>query len=236
MSTAAPARLLMGRSPNAAEHRKLPIAILISGRGSNMRAIAERAADGSLPVEIRVVVSDQPNAAGLETARGMGLRTEVLSPREFPDRASFDRALAALIARYEPKLVVLAGFMRILTTEFIAPFAGRIMNIHPSLLPKYRGLHTHRRALEARDELHGVSVHFVTEELDGGPVIIQSCIDMRADDTEASLSARVQRQEHRIYPQAVEWFATGRLALVGDAVMLDGKRLDRPIMIDARGI
>lgn len=214
---------------------KLPIAILISGRGSNMRAIAARAADGSLPVDVSVVVSDQANAAGLEIAREMGIRTEALSLREFPDRASFDRALAALVARYEPKLVVLAGFMRILTAEFIAPFAGRIMNIHPSLLPKYRGLHTHRRALEARDECHGVSVHFVTEELDGGPVIIQSCIDVRADDTEATLSARVQQQEHRIYSQAVEWFATGRLALDGDAVMLDGKRLDQPIMVDARG-
>jgi phosphoribosylglycinamide formyltransferase-1 len=215
--------------------RKLPIAILISGRGSNMRAIAERAAEGSLPVEVRVVVSDKADAAGLAIARAMGLHTEVLSARDFADRASFDRALAALVGRFEPKLVVLAGFMRILTTDFIAPFAGRIMNIHPSLLPKYRGLHTHRRALEACDELHGVSVHFVTEELDGGPVIIQSCIDVRAGDTEASLSARVQSQEHRIYPQAIEWFATGRLALVGDRVKLDGNELDRPVLVDARG-
>lgn len=109
------------------------------------------------------------------------------------------------------------------------------MNIHPSLLPKYRGLHTHRRALEARDALHGVSVHFVTEELDGGPLIIQSCIDVRPDDTEATLSARVQREEHKLYPQVIEWFATGRLVLVGDAVMFDGTRLDRPIMVDAKG-
>ncbi len=216
--------------------QSLPIAILISGRGSNMHAIAERAASGSLPVDVRVVVSDRPDAAGLETARRMGIATEALAPRDFPDRASFDRALAALVARYEPKLVVLAGFMRILTPEFITPFAGRIMNIHPSLLPKYRGLHTHRRAIEARDECHGVSVHFVTEELDGGPVIIQACIDVRADDTEATLSARVQRQEHRIYPQAIEWFATGRLALSDDVVTFDGKRLDRPITIDARGV
>lgn len=214
---------------------RLPIAILISGRGSNMRAIAERAADGSLPVDIRVVVSDQANAGGLEIAREMGLRTEVLSPREFPDRASFDRALAALVARYAPKLIVLAGFMRILTPAFIAPFAGRIVNIHPSLLPKYRGLHTHRRALEACDDLHGVTVHFVTEELDGGPLIIQSCIDVRPGDTESALSARVQRQEHTLYPQVIEWFATDRLALDGDAVTLDGKKLERPIVIDARG-
>jgi phosphoribosylglycinamide formyltransferase-1 len=228
----------MGMGPECSgrmDAQELPIAILISGRGSNMRAIAERAAEGSLPVDVRVVVSDQANAAGLDIARAMGIHTEVLSSREFPDRASFDRALAALVGRFEPKLIVLAGFMRILTKEFIVPFAGRIMNVHPSLLPKYRGLHTHRRALEACDELHGVSVHFVTEELDGGPVIIQSCIDVRADDTEASLSARVQRQEHRIYPQAIDWFATGRLTLVGDAVMFDGKKLDRPIVVDARG-
>ena len=215
--------------------QKLPVAILISGRGSNMRAIAERASAGQLPVEVRVVVSDQANASGLNVAREMGLATEVLSPREFPDRVSFDRALAAVVAGYEPKLVVLAGFMRILTREFIAPFAGRIMNIHPSLLPKYRGLHTHRRALEACDELHGVSVHFVTEELDGGPLIIQSCIDVRPDDTEATLSARVQREEHTLYPLAIEWFATGRLVLHGDAVMLDGRKLDKPVLVDARG-
>ncbi len=214
---------------------RLPIAILISGRGSNMRAIAERAADGSLPVEIRVVVSDQADAGGLEIARALGLPTAVLSPRDFPDRASFDRALAALVASYAPRLVVLAGFMRILTTEFIAPFAGRILNIHPSLLPKYRGLHTHRRALEAGDEVHGVTVHFVTEELDGGPLIIQACLDVRPDDTETVLSARVQRQEHTLYPQVIEWFATGRLALDGETVSLDGKKLATPIVIDARG-
>ena len=215
--------------------QKLPIAILISGRGTNMRAIAERAAAGELPVEVRVVVSDQANAAGLDLARSMGIATEVVSPRQFADRPSFDRALAAVVARYQPQLVVLAGFMRILTSEFIAPFAGRLMNIHPSLLPKYRGLHTHRRALEAGDELHGVSVHFVTEELDGGPLIIQSCIDVRADDTEETLSARVQREEHTLYPLAIEWFATGRLALDGDAVMFDGKKLDKPVLVDARG-
>jgi phosphoribosylglycinamide formyltransferase 1 len=214
---------------------RLPIAILLSGRGSNMRAIAELAAAGSLPVDIRVIVSDQPQAPGLDIARSLGLTTEVLSPHDYADRPSYDRALASLVAGYEPVLVVLAGFMRILTSEFIARFAGRIMNIHPSLLPKYRGLHTHRRVLEARDEQHGASVHFVTQELDGGPVIIQSYLDVLANDTEDSLSARVQREEHRIYAQALAWFATGRLTLNGDAVFLDGKQLDRPVVIEARG-
>jgi phosphoribosylglycinamide formyltransferase 1 len=227
-----------GRSLNAAKHtdvQKLPIAILISGRGSNMRAIAERAVAAQLQVDIRVVVSDRADAEGLQTAASMGLETQVLSPREFPDRSAYDKALAQLVARYEPKLVVLAGFMRILTPQFIGRFAGRILNIHPSLLPKYRGLHTHRRALEACDTMHGVSVHFVTEELDGGPVIMQACIDVRGDDTEQTLSARVQRQEHTLYSQAIEWFASGRMVLSGDRVVLDGKPLEQPVVIDARG-
>ena len=223
---------VMGMKPDA---QKLPIAILISGRGSNMRAIAERAAAGQLPIDIRVVVSDRADAPGLATAAAMGIETRVLSPREYPDRPAYDSALAQLVARYEPSLVVLAGFMRILTPQFISHFAGRILNIHPSLLPKYRGLHTHRRALEACDPLHGVSVHFVTEELDGGPVIMQACIDVRGDDTEQSLSARVQRQEHTLYSQAIDWIARGRLALSGDRVVLDGKLLDEPVLVDARG-
>ena len=216
-------------------HARLPIAILISGRGSNMRAIAELAAAGRLPVEVRVVVSDKPDAEGLQTAASLGIKTEVLSPRAFPDRASYDVALARLVASYGPNLIVLAGFMRILTPQFIALFAGRILNVHPSLLPKYRGLHTHKRALEACDPEHGVSVHFVTEELDGGPVVVQACIDVRDGDTEQSLSARVQRQEHTIYPQVIDWIASGRLALSGDRVMLDGKALERPVLVDARG-
>jgi len=220
---------------NTAARPLMPIAILISGRGSNMKAIAERALASQLPVEIRIVISDKADAAGLATAASLGIPTAVLSPRDFPDRATYDIALAQLIAEYEPKLIVLAGFMRILTSNFISAFAGRILNIHPSLLPKYRGLHTHRRALEACDPLHGVSVHFVTEELDGGPVIIQACIDVRAGDTEQSLSARVQRQEHTIYPQAIEWIANGRLTLDGDRVVLDGKTLEQPVLIDGRG-
>jgi len=219
----------------AASIERLPIAILISGRGSNMRAIAERARDGDLPVDIRVVVSDKADAAGLAIAAAMNIATEVVSPQGFPDRASYDIALASALARYAPKLVVLAGFMRILTPHFINTFAGRILNVHPSLLPKYRGLHTHRRVLEAGERDHGVSIHFVTEELDGGPLIMQACIDVRPEDTETTLSARVQRQEHSIYPRVIKWFATGQLTLAGDRVLLDGKALTAPIVVEAKG-
>jgi phosphoribosylglycinamide formyltransferase-1 len=213
----------------------LPIVILISGRGSNMQAIAERAASGALPVEVRAVISDKPTAAGLQLAQSLGIPTRVLQPQEFVDRATYDLALADLVATFQPGLIVLAGFMRVLTAGFIDRFADRILNIHPSLLPKYRGLHTHRRVLEAKDCEHGVSVHFVTLELDGGPVIMQSCIDVRAEDTEASLSARVQRQEHSIYAQTIDLCARGRLALREGRIWLDGEVLSSPIRIDAKG-
>jgi len=212
---------------------KLRVVILISGRGSNMRTIAELAAKGELPIVVSAVVSDKADAAGLATAAALGIPTRTLSPQAFADRAAYDTALAALVAEYQPELIVLAGFMRILTPNFIGPFADRILNIHPSLLPKYRGLHTHQRALDAGDDCHGVSVHFVTEELDGGPVIVQACVAVTPDDTEASLSARVQRQEHSIYPQAIDWFARGRLQLRDDRVWLDGKPLSAPIVVDA---
>jgi phosphoribosylglycinamide formyltransferase-1 len=208
---------------------RLPIVILISGRGSNMRAIAEQATKGALAVEIRAVISDRADAPGLATAAEFGIPAVALSPRDYTDRPAYDSALASLVASYSPALVVLAGFMRILTPNFIGPFSDRILNIHPSLLPKYRGLHTHRRALEAGDTCHGVSVHFVTQELDGGPVIIQARVPVLPGDSEADLSARVQRQEHRIYPAAIEWFAQGRLELRDDRAWLDGRRLDEPV-------
>ena len=214
---------------------RLPIAILISGRGTNMRVIAERATAGTLPVDVRVVVSDQPAAEGLRTAAAMKIATRVLAPRDFADRASYDEALVRLLAEYEPKLVVLAGFMRILTPHFIGAFAGRILNVHPALLPNYRGLHTHRRVLEAGETLHGVSVHFVTEELDGGPVILQAEVPVMPGDSETTLSARVQRAEHRIYPQVIEWFAHGRLLLKDGRARLDGRPLEMPLREPAEG-
>jgi phosphoribosylglycinamide formyltransferase-1 len=209
--------------------------ILISGRGSNMRAIAERTSSGAMPGRVRAVISDKAEAAGLAVASELGIETRTLSPKQYPDRLTYDRALADLVDSFEPALVVLAGFMRILSAPFIDRFAGRILNIHPSLLPKYQGLHTHRRALEARDCEHGASVHFVTQELDGGPVIIQACVDVHREDTVDSLSARVQQQEHIIYSQAIEWFVCGRLKLEDGRVYLDDEPLAAPILVDARG-
>lgn len=208
---------------------RLPIAILISGRGSNMRVIAERAAAGNLPVDVRVVVSDKPAAEGLQIAQAMNIATRVLEPRSFPDRSAYDRALVELLAQYQPQLIVLAGFMRILTPHFIGAFAARMLNVHPSLLPKYPGLHTHRRCLEAGDAAHGASIHFVTEQLDGGPVVLQADVPVLPGDTETTLSARVQQAEHRIYPQAIDWFARGRLLLKDGRAWLDGKPLDPPL-------
>lgn len=218
--------------PISSTDSRLPIVVLISGRGSNMLAIARRALNGELPVDVRAVISDKVDAAGLAHASELGIPVATLSPREFASRELYDVALADLVASYQPQLIVLAGFMRILTKAFVDAFAGKIINIHPSLLPKYRGLHTHKRAIEAGDALHGVSVHYVTQELDGGPVIMQASVPVLPDDTAESLSARVQRQEHRIYPQVIEWIARRRIELRSDGVWCDGKRLQAPVLIE----
>jgi len=212
---------------------RLPIVVLISGGGSNLRAIDEQVTNGRLPVAIRAVISDKPDAAGLAWATKRGLPTVSLSPRDYPDRAAYDRALADAVASFAPGLVVLAGFMRILGDEFVDRFAGRLLNIHPSLLPKYRGLHTHRRALEAGDREHGASVHFVTRELDGGPVVLQARVPVRDGDDEAALAARVLAEEHVIYPECIGWFAAGRLRMHDGAAFLDGRRLDAPVVREA---
>jgi phosphoribosylglycinamide formyltransferase-1 len=212
---------------------RLPIVALVSGRGSNLRAIAEKARAGELPVEIVAVVSDRPDAAALEWARGAGLRCVVLQPEQFQDRERFDEALADLVEGFAPRLVVLAGFMRILSPAFVDRYAGRMLNIHPSLLPRHRGLHTHRKVLAAGEREHGASVHFVTRELDGGPVVLQARVPVRDGDDETSLAARVLTQEHRIYPEAIGWFAAGRLRYDRGAAWLDGQRLDRPVLVDA---
>lgn len=213
---------------------KLPIVILISGRGSNMLAIAKAARAGTLPVEVRAVISDQPQAPGLAAAAELGIATRVLRARDFADRVSFDAALADVVAGFEPQLIVLAGYMRILSSNFVQRFAGRMLNIHPSILPKYPGLKTHERVLAARDLEHGVTVHFVTEELDGGPLVIQARIDVLPDDTAESLSARIHQQEHSIYPQAIHWFAAGRLHCRDGQAWLDGQPLMKPVQVDGR--
>jgi phosphoribosylglycinamide formyltransferase-1 len=185
------------------------IVILISGRGSNMQAILRAGID----VRIAAVLSNDSSAAGLASARAAGIETVALDHHAFPDRSAFDAELAARIERYSPDWVVLAGFMRILTDDFIRRFAGRIVNIHPSLLPAFPGLHTHRRALQAGVRIHGCSVHFVTPQLDAGPIIIQAAVPVLPADDEETLAARVLEQEHRIYPQALRWLANGLVSL-----------------------
>jgi phosphoribosylglycinamide formyltransferase-1 len=212
----------------AEAHAHQPAVVLISGRGSNLQAILDRIDAGELPVTVRAVVSDRAGAAGLARARAARIPAIALSPEEHPVPGEYDRALAALIARHSPTLVVLAGFMRILGPEVLEAYRGRLLNIHPSLLPKYRGLHTHRRALAAGERVHGCSVHFVTAELDGGPVIAQAEVPVRKDDDETSLRVRVQGREHVIYPRVIGWFAAGRLRLTEQGVQFDGAPLAVP--------
>ncbi|MDP1633326.1 MAG: phosphoribosylglycinamide formyltransferase [Gallionellaceae bacterium] len=185
------------------------IVILISGRGSNMQALL----DADLPCKVAAVVSNRADAAGLELARTNGIATAVVSHRDFADRESFDAALAQVVDGYSPDLVVLAGFMRILTTGFVRHYAGRLINIHPSLLPAYPGIDTHERALQDGIKIHGCSVHFVTPHLDHGPIIIQAAVPVLRDDTPQRLAARVLHEEHRIYPQAVRWLCRGQVWL-----------------------
>ncbi len=206
---------------------RLPVVVLISGSGSNLQAIID-AAQGDLPVEIRAVISNRADAFGLERARPSGIPARVLSHQEYADRESYDEALMALIDSYQPQLVVLAGFMRILTVNFVRHYEGRLLNIHPSLLPRHRGLHTHQRAIEAGDKEHGATVHFVVPELDAGPLVLQAKVPVESDDTEERLAQRVLQQEHRIYPQAIRWFAEGRLRLIDGIAHLDGQ----PIVIN----
>ena len=213
---------------------KLPLVVLISGSGSNLQSIID-AATSDLPVEIKAVISNKAEAYGLERARSAAIETRVLNHKEFADRDSYDQALGDLIEEYQPGLVILAGFMRILTPALVNRFHGRMFNIHPSLLPKYRGLHTHQRALEAGDKIHGATVHFVTEELDGGPLIIQSQVPILDQDDPDTLAARVLKQEHTIYPQAIRMFAEGELRMEEGVVYHQEKPLTAPIIIDTTG-
>ena len=208
------------------------LAILISGRGSNMEALARACETGALAARIAVVIADRGGATGLDAARARGLETAALVHRG--ERAGFERELGSALERHRPDAVALAGFMRVLSAEFVARHLGRLVNIHPSLLPKYRGLDTHRRVLAAGDALHGASVHFVTPELDAGPVVLQSQVAVEPDDTETTLAARVLATEHVIYPRALGWFADGRLAWRDGTASLDGRRLTAPLVEDFR--
>lgn len=201
------------------------VVVLLSGTGSNLQALIDSNDIKDSPAKIRAVISNRADAYGLQRAKDAGIDTRVLDHKAFEGREAFDAALIKVIDEFKPKLVVLAGFMRILSAEFVRHYQGRLLNIHPSLLPKYKGLHTHQRALEAGDGEHGCSVHFVTEELDGGPLVVQAVIPVESDDSPHSLAQRVHAQEHRIYPLAVRWFAEGRLSLDERGALLDGQLL-----------
>lgn len=199
------------------------LVVLVSGSGSNLQAFIDRVADGSLPVQIAAVISNRADAYALERAQRAGIATEVIDHRGFSSREAFDQVLMAHIDAFRPNLVVLAGFMRILTPAFVQHYSGRLLNTHPSLLPKYPGTDTHARAIAAGDSEHGASVHLVTEELDGGPLVAQTRVPIVPGDTPDTLRARVQAAEHRMYPQVVGWLASGRLKQGADGITLDGK-------------
>jgi phosphoribosylglycinamide formyltransferase-1 len=210
-------------------------AVLISGSGTNLQAFIDAIADGSLDVDIAVVVSNRPDAYGLTRAQDVGIATECVQNEEYPDRESFDKALADTLDRYDPDLLILAGFMRILTNNFVQRFEGKILNIHPALLPDYPGLNTHQRVIDAGEQWHGSTVHFVTAELDAGPRILQGRVPVHADDTASLLSARVQAVEHKIYPEAAALFASGRLEFRDGESWLDGTKLNEPVQFDVEG-
>jgi phosphoribosylglycinamide formyltransferase-1 len=213
----------------------LKLAILISGRGSNMEAVAKACRDGRIPASVAVVISDRDGARGLDVARELGIETAVVPWKSFPDRAAFERAIVAEIEAHRAELIVLAGFMRVLSPELTSRYEGRIINIHPALLPKHRGLHTHSRVLEAGDREHGASVHFATAELDGGPVVLQSRIAVRPQESENELAARVLETEHVILPKVIGWLAERRLVWRDGKGWLDGRPLDAPVVEDFGG-
>ena len=201
------------------------LVILVSGGGSNLQSLIDGCASGEINATVSAVISNNPDAGGLERAANAGIPNLAIDHTAFDSREAFDQALSELIDSFSPDLVILAGFMRILTAQFVDHYLGRMMNIHPSLLPAYPGLHTHRRAIEAGDKMAGATVHFVTPELDGGPSIIQAQVEIEPDDNEGSLATRVLSFEHKIYPQAVKWFCDNRLVMHNNHVLLDNKAI-----------
>jgi len=201
------------------------IVVLVSGDGSNLQALIDSCQQGRVNATLSAVFSNKASAYGLERAQAAGIPAHALDPKAYADRVAFDAALMEEIDAYQPDLVVLAGYMRILSPDFVDRYAGRMLNIHPSLLPKYPGLHTHQKAIDNKDAEHGTSVHFVTQELDGGPVILQAKVPVFEEDTAEDLNERVQSEEHNIYPLVVSWFVDGRLVLRDGQPILDGKTL-----------
>jgi phosphoribosylglycinamide formyltransferase-1 len=206
----------------------LKLLALISGHGSNLQALIDAIGAGEINAVLVGVVSNRADSPGLQRARAAGIPTTVVDQSKFETRDDFNHELLRVVCGYDPRLVALAGFMRILDDDFVDRFDGCILNVHPSLLPKYAGLNTYRRVLDSGDRHHGCSIHFVNRDLDGGPVVAQSVVPVQAGDTEKTLSARVQAAEHKLYPLVVGWFASGRLRCTGGMVTLDGKTLNEP--------
>lgn len=209
---------------------KFSLVVLVSGNGSNLQSIIDAIATGQIKAKIRAVISNVPDVYALERAESARIPTEVVNHKDYASREDFDRALKGAIENYGPDLIVLAGFMRMLGDDFVNHYAGRMLNIHPSLLPKFRGINTHQRALEEGEQHHGASVHFVTPELDSGPVIIQAVVPVLEDDDAATLQKRVLREEHVIYPLVISWFVDGRLRWESGNIFFDDKKLNTPIL------
>ena len=221
------------RSPLASQTANVSAAIFVSGGGTNLQAFIDETKAGTLKLHLAVVVSNHPHAKALLRARDAGIPTECVPNAAYPERAGFDEALAATVDRHRPDLLILAGFMRILSGAFVSRYAGRILNIHPSLLPRFPGRNTHQRVIDAGDPVHGSTVHFVTEELDAGPPIMQGRLRVLPHDTAESLALRVLAIEHKIYPATAALFAAGRLEHRNGAAWLDGRRLDQPLQFSA---
>ena len=210
---------------------KASLVVLISGSGSNLQAIIDAINSGQLDAEISAVISNKASAKGLDRAAAENITTHVVDHKDYPSREMFDKAMMDIIDPLDPDLVVLAGFMRILTEEFIKQYHHRLINIHPSLLPRYKGLHTHRQAIENADKIHGASVHYVSYELDSGPVILQAEVPVKDGDTEQTLATRVLVEEHKIYPKAIELHISGRVAFDDELLLFDGKPLSTPLLL-----
>ncbi len=209
--------------------KKLSLVVLISGNGSNLQAIIDAIESGDLNAQIQAVISNRPDAYGLKRAQRHNVPAICIDHRNFSNRDSFDRELQQEIDSFKPDLIVLAGYMRILTSRFIHHYYPRMLNIHPSLLPKYRGLNTHQQVLDNADRIHGVSIHIVTPELDSGPVILQGEFAVKPDDNSASLQSKVHQLEHRMYPIIIQWISEQRLKLAQDSIIFDDNLLQRPI-------